>query len=377
MELMIRTGLSENEITDSLFYSRNPTLPRQPLQPGTDLARQWQAIRDSEVRPALKASLRPGMVDPVLLATFFSQYEWDERVPPGVKETFLTRPPLLSMGKTLRDRLLWNWRAARPPVSLRRFYDLAVDVCGHAGTAALLCHNVAKAFAKGGQAIHWQGTGKEGEYTDGRTTYTARVVHPAGKLTWFNRDKGRVVTSIFYLVFSSKELGTDDPGDWYHYFVTATVAAHGAAAELRPPGDATREERGEEEDKRGGPLLEVTRAVYPVLVGDRLLDVEQQMSDPSQRGVPAYRGWALANVLSFLEGGYYGKSQAEVGRESGWHRQGAVFGIRRAGGAPSKAWPWYVPLAQSISNEDLLGGFSLMQKTAEVLDPSGQAYVAH
>ena len=37
---LIDGGASENEIANELFFSRNPTVPRQPVRTGTELARQ-------------------------------------------------------------------------------------------------------------------------------------------------------------------------------------------------------------------------------------------------------------------------------------------------------------------------------------------------
>jgi hypothetical protein len=301
---------------------------------------------------------------------FLSQYEEDERVPPRAKELFLTRAPLLTMGKTLRDRVLWNWRRGGRPMKLRSFFDVAFDVCGHVETAALLCHNVTKAFARGGRAIHWQRTTNEGEYTDGRKTFTATLIHPDGGLTWTNPD-GRDVVSIFYLLFSADELGRHDPGDWYHYFVTATMTATGAAGELSEPSGGARDSVDAEGGDRG-PMVELEKIVYPLLVADRVLDLERQMSPATATRSGALRGWVLANVLSFLEGGHYGTAQDEVERESQFHRRGALLGLERAGARPDRTFLWYVPGAGSISKEELGMGFRIEFKTAAVLDSSGQ-----
>jgi len=369
---MIDSGSSENDITNALFFGRNPALAKSPIRPGTTQARQWQSIRDREVRPALKARLTRASVDPLLLAMFFSQYEDDKRVPSESKERFLTRAPLLSMGRTLRDRLLSRWRGGLPPATATDCFDLALDISGHAATAALLCHNVTKAFARGGKAIQWQSTATEGEYTDGTRTYTAKVIHSAGRLTWFNAQKNREVRSIYYLIFSAKSFGTFDPGDWYHFFVTATTATLDASGELSA-GDRSGRGRSEgEDDDRGGALFQVTRLAYPSLVAESVLDVERQMTDSSLRSAPGYRGWVLGNVVSFLEGGHYGGDQAEVRRESTYHLLGAAFGLRRAGRKAGGNWRWYVPRGGSIDEGDLLTGFSVRSKTDRILDPQGR-----
>ena len=337
------------------------------MRAGSEAARQWLALRDRDVRPAVKAALSTGPVDPVDLAMFLSQYEDDERVPARVKAQFLTRSPLLSMGRTLRDRVLTNWRRGRRPVTLRGFFDVGFDVCGHAGTAALLCHNVAKAFDRGGQAITWDRIKGSNDYTDGRRTFTAKVVHPAGRLTRPD-DDGNEVESIFYVLFSADELGRHDTGDWYHYFVTATMAAFGAAGELTGRGSGGSRDSAEDRN----PKAALEGIVYPLFVADRVYDLERQM-DSGHTGA-AHRGWVLANVLSFLEGAHYGETQQEVDRESRSHLGGAVAGLARAGARPSTAWPWYVPTAGSVSREELLTGFDIQRKTAAALDASGSAY---
>lgn len=373
---MIDKGLSENDIANEVFAARNPKLAGQALRAGSAEARRWRAIRDGEVRPALVRSLERWIVDPVLLATYFSQYEDDKRVTAKAKGQFLLRPPLLSMGRTLRDRVLWTWRSGQPPLTLTRLYQMALDVSRHPATAMLLCHNVTKAFAKGGTAIHWQRTAKGAEtYTDGRKTWTPAVVHPAGKIVKrFSKDANRDVASIYYLLFDARELDTTDPGDWYHYFVTATMAAYGAAGELSPsaPVRELEEDEGGPKDRVIGPTGQAFAGVYALLVRDRLLDLERQMSNPDLVDLPGYRGWVLANVMSFLEGGFYAESQRDAARESRWHLRGALVGLRTAGIKPGKTWAWYVPIGRSLSEEDLANGFQLVFKTAEVLDPNGQ-----
>jgi hypothetical protein len=116
--------------------------------------------------------------------------------------------------------------------------------------------------------------------------------------------------------------------------------------------------------------------VYRGLLADRVAELERQMSDSTLVAVPGYRGWVLANVLSFLEGGHYGADfttgQSDVLRESRVHLRGAAFGLRVIGGTPGKTWRWYVPVAGSLSDADLAVGFSLREKTADVWGPDAK-----
>ncbi|MVT55299.1 hypothetical protein GPL17_33240 [Bradyrhizobium yuanmingense] len=368
---LIANGLSENDATNEAFYRRNPKLRGQQLRADSKEAEQWSRIRDREVRPAAKALIGSAAADPVLLATFFSQYEGDSRVPATATEQFLTRSPLLSMGRTLRDRVLGRWRAGKPPLTIEQLYQIAYDVSGQAGPAMLLCHNVTKAFARGGVAITWDRVGSAPDtYSDGKRIWTPAVIHRAGKiLRTYNKTYKRELPSIYYVLFSVGELGTSDPGDWYHYYVAATMAAYGASNELL--GGVPRAREYEEEDRKSV-KDDVVAQAYPLLVADRVLDLERQMSNPDLVALPGYRGWVLANVMSFLEGGHYGAAQDEVARESRFHLRGAVAGLRTRGIKPGKNWVWYVPGAKSLSQQELAFGFQLQFKTAEALDATGQ-----
>jgi subtilisin family serine protease len=374
LDRLIDQGLSENQITNALFYARHPAQSGAALQAGTRAAHEWQSIRVTQVRAGVRQRLVLSPIDPVQLAVFLSQYENDSRVPAEYTKRFLTGTPLLSMGRTLRDRVIGNWRIGKRPLTALGLYELAFETAGDPGTAELLCHNVTKAFVREGVAITWRGTGTEGEYTDGQKTYTAKVINSAGRLKYFHGGKRREVISIFYLLFSAKEFGTDDPGDWYHYFVTATMTALSSGGTLGATTSRGRREDVEgDADGRGG---QIGPTVYRGLLSDRVVDLEKQMTDSALASVPGYRGWVLANVLSFLEGGHYGTDyttgQSDVVRESKVHLRGAAFGLRTIGGFPGKTWRWYVPVAGSLSDADLAMGFTLKDKTAEAWGPDAK-----
>jgi subtilisin family serine protease len=249
LDRLVDQGMSENQITNALFYARHPGRVGVVLRPSSREAKEWRTIRDREVRPGLRQRLVVDQVDPVQMAVFLSQYENHPWVPPEYTKAFLTRTPLLSMGRTLRDRVLGHWRSRGHPLTASAFFALARQTAGHPGIAALLCHNVAKAFAKGGVAITWRETGIEGEYTDGQKTYTATVIHPAGRLKYYHGGKGREVLSIFYLLFSDREFGPQDPGDWYHFFVTATMTTVSSEGTLgATTGRGRREDIGDADD---------------------------------------------------------------------------------------------------------------------------------
>jgi hypothetical protein len=362
---LVKAGNSENHITNEIFYRRNPTLRGQSLTGGSAEARTWVAIRDNEVRPAVKRELGNWKVDPVDLAIYLSQYEDDAMVSSSITEKFLTRGPLLSLGKSLRDLVLGNWNQGKAPLSLDQLQALANQLSSDQNTALLLCHNVTKAFARGGTAITWDRSPSAPEtYTDGQKTWTPKVNHAKGKLISKHSDKyKRDLPSMFYLLFSDTELGTSDPGDWYHFYVTAAMAAFGAAGALTgaPPAKAKALNKG---------LNKIKRYAYEELVKANLADIERQMSDSRFVGGAPYRGFVLANAVSFLEGGYYGGDQAEVARESRFHLRGARVGLAAYSAKVGKEWLWYVPKAQGLSDMDLATGWSLKDKTAETLNAS-------
>ncbi|MGH1554817.1 hypothetical protein ACRAWF_31470 [Streptomyces sp. L7] len=139
------------------------------------------------------------------------------------------------------------------------------------------------------------------------------MIHPSGQLTYADA-RGRQVASRLLPGLPARELGTDDPGDWYHFFVTAAMAAHGAAAELTATDRRARQAEEQDPEDRGGALSSRSPALslHPCSSRNDSPDLEGQMADPTAR-IPTRRGWVLANALSFpWEGGHYGDSQSDV-----------------------------------------------------------------
>lgn len=315
---------------------------------------EWLRI-GREIARSIVVKRKPGIVtiiDPALMNAFLSQYEGDSRVPQKATIDYLSNQNLLTMGIVLRDRVVENWSSGKPPITLKQFYDLAFDITNHCGSAMLLCHNVAKAFARGGTAIYWQYNEATGNYEDGKKSYVPKIIHRKGVLRPRAKKQGK---SIFYVLFSANEIGTDDPGDWYHYFVNATVAAYSTADEV---GSAS----------SSGSLL----PNYVDELNSIVNWTSKKMKDSSLNSTNAYKGWLWANALSFLEGAHYGGSQMEVGRESQVHRAGAIFGILRAGGSVDKSWRRHVPKASSVGEYDISAGLvSFNQIVYQIQDTDG------
>src|SRR5262249_52049584 len=124
--------------------------------------------------PSADSSGRVLSVDPLLLTLFFNGREADPMVPAEATSEYLTEPALLAHAIDLERRLLAHWASGGSPVFTRQLYDLALQIVPHSGTALLLCHNVTKAFARGGEAIPWRVINRTtGEYSDGASSYRA------------------------------------------------------------------------------------------------------------------------------------------------------------------------------------------------------------
>ncbi len=269
------------------------------------------------------------------LSGFFSP--WEDSLSNDLKAEYLNNPQLMSYQTHMRDWTVANWQNGEAPLSLDNLYQEALRVAGDPGTALLVCHNVTKAFARGGTAIYWQRVrGHDDLYTDGVNEYQIPPVTDENKD--IVQPEGFRKPSAFYLMFSADEFGTDDPGDWYHYYVMATAAYYGASGRATL-GDS---DRG---------IFDLN---YVDIVGDEVENLVVQMQQRSGiESSNAYDGWLWANSLSFLEGGVYGSDQSSVNQETQVHIQGALYGLSLAGTSPSDGWQWLVPESSAIGKPNL------------------------
>ncbi len=273
-------------------------------------------------------------VDPLLLTAFLSDREEGPGVPAQATAAYLAEPALLALGLTLRDRVIANWRSGAAPLSASQLYSMARSLTGHSATACLLCHNVMKALARGGKAIRWELADRAvPAYYDGQARITALRSHQGGLL----RADALAPPSIFYLLFSPRELAASDPGDWYRYFAAAAIACYtsqsltlGAAA-----GSA------------GSPAE---------IVALRVLEAARSIRDESVENTPAYRGWVWSNALFFDEGATWARSRTRIRDAGRAMLKGTLFGLAAAIQPVDTRWRWHVPAAA--------GG------AAEVLDPN-------
>lgn len=296
-----------------------------------------------EIGPDINGSI-VSEVSQTDLSVFFSQYEFDERIPNDVLERCLTNPELMAVQIALIQDLIDNLESGSAPIRPEDFYEMALDRTGDPGTALLVCHNVLKAISRGLSLIPWESVARDALVyrLDGKEIDTTQL-HPDAQLigSWGQ-------PSVFYLIFSPDELGTEDEGDWYHYFLEATVAYYTASGRF----SADVPEFG---------------LSYSNALGRIVEDTIQQLYDPDIPESDPYRAWRWANALSFLEQAEYDTdydgTKEEAGRESRIHMRGAIMGLELAGYSPE--WDWYIA---EIGTANLLG-VDVSSSTYEKVNP--------
>jgi hypothetical protein len=292
-------------------------------------------------------------VDLAAFSAFASSWESNVKTHfPGAMDSYLTEATMLAAGKALRDEVLDAWLAGGEPQTVSSLLGKAQARVPDAGAALLLCHNVCKAFSRGGEEIFWQRTSvataarmtfppgstsrPSGSpvdplvdyFSDSSHLYNVQAVNAAGKGQIL---KFRCKDTIFWLLFDKAErFGTSDPGDWYHFFLMATVAyfsATGRATDVAAYGGV-----------RDEVIANIVRAMMHALQSASGAPTTSflEMTDYD-------RAWHWCNALSFFEGGFFGDHGAnpecpstltaaqDVAHESGVHRSGALFGLELAG----------------------------------------------
>jgi hypothetical protein len=288
-----------------------PPTPREAQRPptGVPLARLATVTSLPAGSPGSVAC-----VDPILFSAYITY-------PGTIAETlYLTESSLLERGMQLRDRVLRNWQSGGEPFTPQAFTEAAMRIAGHAGTALLLCHNVARAFARGGAAIRWENRGRgRGEYFDGGNTWMAASINRQGLL----RPNALAPPSIFYLLFSARAFGVSDPGDWYRYFAIAAIAAYTASrATVMPTAPGP-------EFARGAHRLDTIAAAI-------------SKSNPGED--PPHCAMLWANTWTFHEWGTWGRTQDTADAAILLAQRAMQAGL----GAKLPAWQWYVPRPGSI-----------------------------
>ena len=332
-DLLFRLGIDKQRaLPEAAPAPLTPAAPPLVARPAPRLMDDFTTTWDPGP-PTADPSGRVFSVDPLLLTLFVSSREAGPEVPPEATTEYLAEPVLLAHAIGLRRRLLQHWASGGAPVGTRQLYDLALQIAQHPGTALLLCHNVTKAFARGGDAICWRLINRAtGEYSDGESAYV-----PASLAGAF------AAPPIFHALFAASELAASDCGYWYRYYASAAAACYAANAQTRLPVVATTTE-----------AVEAARDIVAVSRRLRCASVES---------TPSYRGWLWVNAWVFVEIAAYSRNRQAAHAESVNSLRGVCFGLSQAGCTPHSGWRWAVPETRAASGADVV-------PIAEWLDPA-------
>jgi hypothetical protein len=303
-----------------------PRTPSVPVPPPRAAQRPQTGIPLARVATAtsLPAGSAGNVVclDPMLFSAYITY-------PGTIAETlYLTESSLLERGIQLRDRVLRNWQSGGEPFTPEAFTEAGMQIAGHAGTALLICHNVARSFARGGAAIRWENRGRvRGEYFDGGKTWTAALVNRQGLL----RPNALAPPSMFYLLFSARAFGVNDPGDWYRYFAIAAIGAYTASrASVMPTAPGPEFAPG----------------------AQRLDSIAAAISDSNPGDSPPHRAMLWANTWTFHEWGTWGRTQDTADAAIALAQRAMLAAL----GAKLPAWQWHIPRPGSLAGRG--DGFS-------------------
>jgi hypothetical protein len=284
---------------------------------------------------------------------------------PLSSQTILTDAAVTAEVRALRDRLLTGWLDGESAVRKDELFTTALTLTSDPGSALVLCYHVCQMFARGFATVPWHRvtqididigaipddatvlpTGDPvtvDDYTDETNFYRPVEMNAAlsGEVLQVNdRD------SIFYLLFDkSEEWGVRDPGDWYHFFLMASIAYYAATGRIT--------DRNSPENFRARLIAAFVRSTI-----QGMQNVEQ-MPEVAFASMPPYdAAWRWANALSFVEGGIYGVSDdmteamEDVRHESGVHRKGCLYGLELAGETHHPGnLHWWVPTAGELGQD--------------------------
>ena len=221
-------------------------------------------------------------VDPVLFTEFLITRE--EELSPAAAR-YWTDHAILDPSRDLSEKLL-QVESPLTPAQL-----LAETAQPDAALALVVCHSVARAFARGSTIL-----------------------------------KHKRTTPSFYRYFDPNSLGAADPGDWYRFFGIASIAALAS--------------RGSIERSSGTP----SRAVLQI---DSLA---QQF--PASTDDLRYAALAWANAVQFWEWGTYSRSPQAVRTSARQSLDAFCFGLRAISADPSGPWRWSAPKPASLNPND-------------------------
>ena len=172
---------------------------------------------------------------------------------PESSQVILTEPAIKAKVTALRDKLLSRWLAGESAFNKDQLYTEALTLESDPGSALVLCYHVCQMFARGFKTVYWQRVDTWLDDDGGAIPAGAQVLptlDPVTRDDYTDETKfyrpfelngalsGEVVKvddrdSIFYLLFEkSEEWGVRDPGDWYHFFLMATIAYYAAMGRI-------------------------------------------------------------------------------------------------------------------------------------------------
>jgi hypothetical protein len=273
---------------------------------------------------------------------------------PHSSRTILTEPAVTAEVASLRDGLLGRWLGGESAVNKDQLYTEALTLTSDPGSALILCYHVCQMFARGFQTVYWQRVGSTAvpsgttvlptgdpvnslDYTD-QTHFYRPVELNAALSGEVLQVAGR--DSIFYLLFDkNEEWGVHDPGDWYHFYLMASIAYYAATERITDRNVA---------DNLAAQLI--SAFVRSTVQG--MQRVGQMTEVPLISANPYEAAWLWANALSFVEGGIYGESDNTVIHESGVHRKGCLYGLALAGEAHHRGHlHWWVPTPGELATD--------------------------
>ena len=268
---------------------------------------------------------------------------------PQSSRHILTDPAIVAKVRTLRDRLLSRWLGAESAVTKDQLYAEALTLAPDPGSALVLCYHVCQLFSRGFVTVYWQRV--KDWINDGNVLVPGTTVRPTGDpvtdddcttgIDFYRPHElnaalpGEVLRlngrdSIFYLLFDkNEEWGVADPGDWYHFFLMASIAYYAATGRVT--------DRNAPESVAAQLIAALVRSIF-----QGMLHVEQRPEVPLTSMDRYDAAWRWANALSFVEGGIYGES--DTTQECDVHRKGCLYGLRLAGETHHPGYlHWWVP----------------------------------
>jgi hypothetical protein len=286
---------------------------------------------------------------------------------PVSSQTILTSPAIETEVRALRQKLLRRWLDGGSAVTKDMLYAEALMLDSDPGSALILCYHVCQMFSRGFETVYWQRVDQyitdggvipvgtttqprndpvgDDDYTTGIDFYRPVELNPAqpGEVLKFNgRD------SIFWLLFDkSEEWGIEDPGDWYHFFLMASIAyyvATGRTTDMNVP-----------ESVRAQLIASLVRSMI-----QGMQNVGGMSQLPFASMDPYDAAWVWANALSFIEGGIFGAFRGDdktaavedVTHECGVHRKGCLYGLRLAGKTTHPSYlHWWVPTPGELAQD--------------------------